>query len=197
MIQKYFGWTSRNSSWSRNVDRWGTGTRRVGPQKGKKQLNPVKERNEDGVATKWAHWSAAFVSWVMGQYDGEGAKWYVLEGHSGYIRAFKSKRAKIEKNPEDYIGQMHYLWFTKEEMDKYGMRPEPGDVIGRGAHCDIYIGGNQLIGGNTIAKNESTGNKRKHNGGTSGPKPLVWKSGFGIIKRVKITGAGSDNMMVA
>jgi len=197
LIQKYFGWTSRNSSRPNNVDRWGEGRRRVGKHKGRKQLNPVKERNENGVATNWAHWSAAYVSWVMGQYDGEGARWYVLEGHGGYIRSFKNKRAEIEKNPEKHIGKMYYLWFTKEEMDKYGMKPELGDVIGRPSHCDIYIGNNQLIGGNTSAKNESTGNKRKYGGGTSGPKPLVWKSGFGIIKRVKITGSGSDNMLVA
>jgi len=196
LIQKYFGWTSRNSSWSRNVDRWGTGRRTFGKHKGKKQLNPIKGQYENGSA-KFHAWSAAYVSWVMGQYDGEGAKWYVLEGHSGYIRAFKNKRAKIQKNPEDHIGKMYYLWFTREEMNKYGMKPEPGDVIGRGSHCDIYIGGNQLIGGNTIAKNENTGGKKKYGGGTSGAKPLVWKSGFGIIKRVKITGAGSDNTLVA
>ena len=113
LIQKYFGWTSRNSSRPSNVDRWGTGRRRVGKHKGRKQLNPVKERNKDGVAVDWRHWSAAYVSWVMGQFDGEGAKWYVLEGHSGYIRSFKNKRAEIEKNPEDHIGKMYYLWFTK------------------------------------------------------------------------------------
>jgi peptidoglycan hydrolase-like protein with peptidoglycan-binding domain len=196
LIQKYFGWTSRNSSWARNVDRWGPGRRTFGKHKGKRQMNPIVERNKKGVA-KFHAWSAAYVSWVMGQYDGEGAKWYVLEGHSGYIRAFKNKRRKIEKNPEEHIGKMYYLWFTREEMNKYGMKPELGDVIGRGSHCDIYIGGNQLIGGNTIAKNESTGNKKKYGGGTSGAKPLVWKSGFGIIKRVKITGSGSDNMLVA
>jgi peptidoglycan hydrolase-like protein with peptidoglycan-binding domain len=195
LIQKYFGWTSRNSSWARNVDRWGPGRRTFGKHKGKRQMNPIKERNEKGIA-KFHAWSAAYVSWVMGQYDGEGAKWYVLEGHSGYIRAFKNKRRKIEKNPEEHTGKMYYLWFTREEMNKYGMKPEPGDVIGRGSHCDIYIGGNQLIGGNTIAKNENTGNKKRFGGGTSGAKPLVWKSGFGIIKRVKITGPGS-NMMVA
>ena len=197
LIQKYFGWTSMNSSWKRNIDRWGTGRREFGPHKGKRRLNPVKGRDKNGTAVKWAHWSAAYVSWVMGQYDGEGAKWYVLEGHSGYIRAFKRMRRKVEANPEDHIGKMYYLWFTKEEMDKYGMKPEPGDVIGRGAHCDIYIGGNQLIGGNTIAKNKSTGNKKRHNGGTSGPKPLRWKSGFGIIKRVKVTGPGTNDMLVA
>jgi hypothetical protein len=197
LIQKYFGWTSRNSSRPSNVDRWGTGRRRVGKHKGQKQLNPVKERNQDGVAVDWRHWSAAYVSWIMGQYDGEGARWYVLEGHSGYIRSFKNKRAKVERNPEDHIGKMYYLWFTKEEMDKYGMKPEPGDVVGRNAHCDIYIGGGQMIGGNTCAKNESTRNRKKNCGGTSGPQPLTWKAGAGIIKRVRITGPGSKNMMVA
>ena len=194
LIQKYFGWTSRNSSWSRNVDRWGTGRRTFGKHKGKRQMNPIKGRHENGSAQFYA-WSAAYVSWVMGQYDGEGAKWYVLEGHAGYIRAFKNKRAKIEKNPEDHIGKMYYMWFTREEMNKYGMKPELGDVIGRGSHCDIYIGNNQLIGGNTVAKNENTGNKRKYNGGTSGAKPLVWKSGFGIIKRVKITGPSKEELV--
>jgi peptidoglycan hydrolase-like protein with peptidoglycan-binding domain len=194
-ITKYYDYTSKNNSWKNNIDRWGTGRRTDEKHKGKKQMNPVKERNEDGVATNWWHWSAVYVTWVMKQYDGEGATWYANEGHTLYIAAAKRKRRIIEQNPSDHIGKMYYVWFTKAEMDKYGMKPELGDVIGRGSHCDIYIGGNMLIGGNTTAKNESTGNNKKYDGGTSGPKPLRWKSGFGIIKRVRVTGPGSNSMV--
>jgi peptidoglycan hydrolase-like protein with peptidoglycan-binding domain len=198
-ITKYYDYTSKNNGWKRNIDRWGTGTRGdiAGEYAGKRQLNPVKTRDKNGVATDWHHWSAVYVSWIMKQYDGEGATWFASEGHSMYIRSFKGKRKEVEGNPENHIGKFYYIWFTKEEMDKYGMKPEPGDVIGRNSHCDIYIGGNMLIGGNTTAKNESTGNNKKYDGGTSGPKPLKWHPGAGIIKRVKITGPGSEGILAA
>jgi len=197
-IQKYYAYTSKHNGWKNNIDRWGTGRRGPGSKhEGKRQLNPVRERDKNGTAINWYAWSAVYVSWVMKQYDGEGATWFASEGHPLYIRSYKNKRKKIERNPKDHIGKMYYIWFTREEMNKYGMKPEPGDVIGRGSHCDIYIGGNQIIGGNTSAKNKDTGNKKKFGGGTSGAKPLVWKSGFGIIKRVRITGPGSNNMLVA
>jgi hypothetical protein len=133
----------------------------------------------------------------MKQYDGEGATWFASEGHTLYVNSYKKKRKEVESNPEDHIGKMYYIWLTKEELDKYGMKPEPGDVIGRNSHCDIYIGGNQIIGGNTCAKNDMTGNKKKNCGGTSGPQPLKWGDGRGIMKRVRITGPGSDNTMVS
>ena len=192
-IQKYYAYTSKYNSYSRNVDRWGKGKREFGKYKGKRRLNPVKERNSAGVATNWFHWSAVYVSWVMGQFDGEGAKWYIHEGHPGYIRAFQRNRRKIQKNPSDHKGKMYYVWFTREEMKKYGLKLEPGDVVGRHSHCDIYIGNNQIIGGNTCAKSEYTGGKKKNCKGTSGPQPLRWKAGFGIIKRVRVTGPGSSN----
>ena len=197
-IQKYYAYTSKHNGWKNNIDRWGTGRRGPGSKhEGKKQMNPVKTRDENGVATDWHHWSAVYVSWIMKQYDGEGATWFASEGHSVYIRDCKKKRKEIESHPRDHIGKMYYVWFTKEEMDKYGMRPEPGDVIGRNKHCDIYVGGNQIIGGNTCAKNEDTGNRKKNCKGTSGPKPLRWLADFGIIKRVRVTGPGSDGMLVA
>jgi hypothetical protein len=197
-IQKYYAYTSKHNGWKNNIDRWGTGIRGPGsPHEGKRQLDPVKERNQKGVATNWHHWSAVYVSWVMKQYDGEGAIWFASEGHTLYINSFKKRRKEIEANPEDYKGKMYYLWFTKEEMDKYGLKLEPGDVVGRNSHCDIYIGGNQIIGGNTCAKSEYTGNKKVHCSGTSGPQPLKWKPGAGVIKRVRVIGPGADNAMVA
>ena len=84
----------------------------------------------------------------------------------------------------------------KEELDRYD-EITAGDLVGRPQHCDIYIGNNQMIGGNTCAESEFTGGKRKNCKGTSGPQPVRWKSGTGVIKRVKITGPGSDRALVA
>ena len=180
MILKYFNFTSENNAWKKNIGRW----------PGEKA---VKERNDKGQPINWWHWSAAYVSWIMSKYDGEGAKWFVSESHGPYIRNAQKTKRKIEKNPDEYIGKMVYVYFTKAEFDKYGMKAEPGDTIGPNAHMDIYVGNGQVIGGNTCAKNSSTGGKTKNCKGTSGPQPLKWKGDAGIIKRVKITGRGSKN----
>ena len=162
-IMEYYRYTSRNNSYKGNIDRWGfEGKRRFGPKKGKHQMNPVKERDANGVAVGWYAWSAVFTSFIMGSHDGEGAKWFVSESHGPYIEAFQKKRREIEKDPDSHIGKMYYVWFTKEEMDRYGMKPEPGDLVGRKKHCDIYIGNGQMIGGNTCAKSEYTNGKRKN-----------------------------------
>ena len=195
-IMEYYRYSSRNNSYLKNLDRWGfEKKRRYGPEAGKHQMNPVKERDENGVAKNWWHWSAVFTSFIMGQHDGEGAKWFVSEGHSSYIRDAKNKRNKIERNPEEHVGKMYYVWFTKAEMEKLGMKPEPGDLIGRPKHCDIYIGNGMMVGGNTIAKNEHTEDKRVHRGGTSGPQPVRWLSGSGVIKRIRVTGPGQNRMV--
>ena len=195
-IMEYYRYSSRNNSWKKNLDRWGTeGTRRYGPRAGKHQMNPVKERDENGVATNWWHWSAVFTSFIMGQHDGEGAKWFVSEAHTPYADDAKRKKAMIEKAPEDHIGKMYYVWFSRAEMNKLGMKPEPGDLIGTNSHYDIYVGNGMMIGGNTIAKNEHTGNKRVHRGGTSGAQPVRWKAGGGIIKRIRVTGPGQNSMV--
>jgi peptidoglycan hydrolase-like protein with peptidoglycan-binding domain len=199
-ILKYYEYTSKNNSYKRNIDRWGTGIRSDEKNKGKRQLNPIKRTeviNGKTVAVDWYHWSAVYISWVMGQFDGEGAKWFVHEGHGGYVRAYQGQRAVVERNPEDHKGKMYYLWFSREEMLKYGLKPEPGDVIGRTKHCDIYIGNGMMIGGNTRAKNEHTGNKYVNGKGTSGAQPVRWMAGSGVIKRVKITGSGTENLPVA
>ena len=111
------------------------------------------------------------------------------------MRDAKNIRRKIEKNPGKYIGKMFYVYFTKNELDKYGMKPEPGDIVGRSSHMDIYVGGGEVIGGNACAKNSHTGGRAKNCKGTSGAQPLKWNSGAGIIKRVKITGSGTKNYM--
>jgi hypothetical protein len=160
-------------------------------------MNPVKTRDENGVATDWMAWSAVFTSFIMGHHDGEGAKWFVSEAHSPYIASYKKKRREIERRPEEHIGKMYYLWFTRDELNRYGMQLEPGDLVGRPQHCDIYIGNNQMIGGNTCAQSEFTGGKRKNCKGTSGPQPVKWRSGTGVIKRVKITGVGSSRTAIA
>lgn len=182
MILKYFNFTSENNSREKNIGRW----------PGEKA---VKERDAKGNPTNWWHWSAAYISWVMAKYDGEGAKWFVSESHGSYLRDAKSMRRKIEKNPGKYIGKMFYVYFTKNELDKYGMKPEPGDIVGRSSHMDIYVGGGEVIGGNACAKNSHTGGRAKNCKGTSGAQPLKWNSGAGIIKRVKITGSGTKNYM--
>lgn len=180
MILKYFNFTSENNSRKKNVGRW----------PGEKA---VKERDSMGQPTNWWHWSAAYISWVMAKYDGEGARWFVSESHNSYLRDAKSIRKKIEKDPEKYIGKMFYVYFTRDELDNYNMKPEPGDVIGRRSHMDIYVGNGEVIGGNTCAKNSSTGGRSKNCKGTSGPQPIKWASGAGIIKRIKVTGRGTKN----
>ena len=193
-IQKYYSYTSMNNSYDRNIDRWGTGTVSVGRNQGQRQMNPVKERNRDGVATDWYHWSAVFISWIMGQFDGEGAKWFVHEGHSAYVASYKAQKGRIQRDPDSHIGKMYYVWFSREEMLRYNLKPEPGDVVGTPRHCDIYVGGGMIIGGNTCANNEQTGGRRVNCKGTSGAQPLRWKSGSGIIKRIKVTGPGSEGL---
>ena len=202
-ILKYYKYTSLNNSWENNIDRWqwdqdpNASTERTDERNaGKKRMNPVKERkmiNGQNVAVDWWHWSAVYITWVMSKFDGEGARWFKSEGHSAYIRSYQKVRRDIERDPEAHKGKMLYVWFTREEMVKYDIKTELGDVVGTNKHCDIYIGNNQIIGGNTCAKSDFTGGRRINCRGTSGPQPLRWKAGAGIIKRIKITGPGKNN----
>ena len=188
-IMKYWRYTSENNSREQNIDRWGfDGTRQFGPRAGEHQMNPVKERDQNGVAKKWWAWSAVYTSYIMGLHDGEGAKWYVSESHSVYEDAYKRKRKEIEKDPSKHIGETYYLWFSTAEKDRYNIKVEPGDLVGHAPHYDIYVGQGQMLGGNTCAKNEFTSNRRTNCAATSGAQPLRFRPDGGIIKRVKITG---------
>ena len=144
------------------------------------------------------HWSAVFISFIMAKYDGEGAKWYVYESHPGYLRDGKRNRKMIEKNPNDHIGKMYYVTFPISDINKYDLGIEPGDVVGRDKHTDIFVGSGTIVGGNSWAKNDdikehSGGDRSKTGANTSGEHPINMGVVEYVIKRIRVLGPGSEN----
>ncbi len=183
LMKQYWDYTSKYNSTERNRDRW-------------YDYKWIKNRDPDNPRGFY-HWSAAYVSWVMGQHDGEGAKWFVYESHSGYRRHVTKTRREIEENPKEFIGELVYIPFTKSELSRYGLDYDEGDVVGRSSHMDIYVGNGELIGGNTSSSNEHVeevhGKRKFYENGTSGRKPLREGIVDMIIKRVRILGPGEEN----
>ena len=144
------------------------------------------------------HWSAVFISFIMAKYDGEGAKWYIYEAHKGYINDGKKNRTMIEKNPNDHIGEMYYVTFPISDVNKYDLGIEPGDVVGRKQHTDIFVGSGKIVGGNSWAKNDdikehSGGGRSKTGANTSGEHPINMGVVEYVIKRIRVLGPGSEN----
>jgi hypothetical protein len=134
----------------------------------------------------------------MAKYNGEGANWYIYESHRGYIRDGIKKREIIESDPEEHIGKMYYVYFPISDINKYSLGIEPGDVVGRGKHMDIYIGNGKIIGGNSWAKNQdikeySEGKRSRTGANTSGEHPMNMGVVEGVIKRIRVLGLGSEN----
>lgn len=116
-------------------------------------------------------WSAAFISYVMGQ-AGDG-KFFKSAAHTGYALKAYRNRLRIINNPEKFKGKTAYVLFLKGEAN-----PEPGDVTykvreggdwngflkSKGdksfttpSHSDIVISTSKGIGGNLSNSAGETG----------------------------------------
>jgi hypothetical protein len=122
---------------------------------GKKESNPEMK---DILSAYWSNagapdygdskpWSAAFVSWCM-QNDADFRK---SASHSTYMKA--AKKARDGDSKSGFVAYKPEELANGPDVGDVICKPRQGsgdgwDSIGSKNHCDVYVGGGEMIGGN-------------------------------------------------